>query len=83
MRKIEFKPSVSGTTKIFVDNKELATVFDPNVFRQFRINRTKLPPVTGQNIVDTITKKLLDDHITLAKDEINFIVKYVKEELGL
>jgi len=83
MRKIEFKSSVSGMTKIFVDNTELSTALDPKALRQYRVMKSKLPPVTGQNILDTITKKLADDVINLAKDETAFILKYVREELNL
>ena len=83
MRKIEFKSSVSGMTKIFVDNKELNTAIDPSAFRQYRIMKSKLPPSTGQNILDVINKKLADDVVNLSKDELSFILKYVKEELNL
>lgn len=83
MRKIEFKSSVSGMTKIFVGDKELSTALDPKVLQAFRVTKSKLPPVTGQNILQTIAKKLANDHINLAKDETSFILNYVKEELGI
>jgi hypothetical protein len=83
MRKIEFKPSVSGMTKIFVDNTELSTALDLKAFRQYRIMKSKLPPVMGQNIFNAVVKKLADDVISLSKDETDFILKFVKEELNL
>lgn len=83
MRRIEFKSSVSGMTKIFIDGRELTTALDPKVIRGFRITKSKLPPMMGQQLVDTIVKKLENDHIILAKDELNYIIKYVKDELGL
>ena len=83
MRKIEFKPSVSGMTKILVDGKELNTALDPKALRQYRVMKSKLPPCTGQNILDVIAKKLADDIVNLAKDETSFILKYVKEEINL
>lgn len=83
MRKIEFKASISGLTKIFVDGTELATAIDLKAFRQYRLMKSKLPPSTGPNIVDAIRKKLADDHVNLAADETAFIINYVKEELNL
>jgi hypothetical protein len=83
MRKIEFKASISGLTKIFVDGTELATAIDPKAFREFRLMKSKLPPVMGKNIVDAITKKLADDHVNLTAEETSHILKYVKAELNL
>jgi hypothetical protein len=83
MRKIEFKSGVSGMTKIFVDDTELSTALDPKALRTYRIMKSKLPPVTGQNILNTITKKLADEVINLSKDETTFIIDYVKDELNL
>lgn len=83
MRKIEFRPSVSGMTKIFVDDTELDTALDPKALLQFRANKSKLPPAVGQNILETVNKKLANDVINLAKDEVTFILRYVKTELNL
>lgn len=83
MRRIEFKASVNGLTKIFVDGKELATALDPKALRAFRVSKSKLPPMAGQQIVDTVAKKLANDNVSLTKEETNFILKYVKDELGV
>lgn len=83
MRKIEFRPSVSGLTKIYIDNTELSTVLDPKALRTFRLMKDKLPPVTGQNILNTITKKLANDVVNLDREETSFILKYVRDELNL
>ena len=83
MRRIEFKSSVNGLTKIFVDGKELATTLDPKALRAFRVSRSKLPPNAGPQIVDAVTKKLANDNVSLTKEETNFILKYLKDELGL
>jgi hypothetical protein len=83
MRKIEFKTSVTGLTKIFVDGRELDTALDPKAIRTFRVSKSKLPPIAGQQIVDTVAKKLANDVMNLTKEETNFILKYLKDELGL
>jgi hypothetical protein len=83
MRKIEFKSSVSGMTKIFVDGKELNTALDLKALRQVRLMKSKLPPATGQNIIDITNKKLGDDVLNLTKEEIMVILKYVKEEINM
>jgi hypothetical protein len=81
VRRIEFKSSVNGLTKIFVDGKELATTLDPKALRAFRAS--KLPPNAGPQIVDAVTKKLANDNVSMTKEETNFILKYLKDELGL
>lgn len=83
MRKIEFRPSVSGLTKIFVDGKELDTKLDPKSLKLFVANKSKLPPSAAQNILNTLSKNLENEVINLAKDEVSFITNYVKTELNL
>ncbi len=83
MRKIEFKQSVTGMTKIFVDGKELQTQLDPKALRNFRANKSKLPPVMGQQILDATMAKLKNDFVTLTNEELKHINAHVKEELGL
>jgi hypothetical protein len=80
MRKIEFKPSVNGLTKIFVDGKELQTQLDPKALRQFRANKSKLPPVMEQQILNAMITKLKNDVVTLTTDELKFIAAYLKEQ---
>ena len=84
MRDIKFvKSKVAGCTKIFVDGVEMETRFDDKAMTSYRINRLKLPPIYGQQIIDLLIKKLNNDHVNFTKTEIAFIVDYAKSELGI
>lgn len=82
MRSIKFVSSVSGMTKIFVDGKELNTAIDTAALRVVRMNKSKLPPATGQNIIDVLFRKLSDDILNLDRQELSTIINFVKEEIN-
>ena len=82
MRSIEFKKNVNGLTKIFVAGKELTTALDATALNAFRLNKKKLPPIAGEQILNAISKKLAGDHVTLAADETKFILHHVKDLIG-
>lgn len=83
MRKIEFKNNVNGLTKIYADGVEMDTHLDPKAMKAFRDNKSKLPPVYGQQILDEIIKRLRDDKVGLARDEIDIVVEYAKDQLSI
>lgn len=82
-RKIEFKENVNGLTKIYVGGTEMDTRLEPSAMKTYRLNKKKLPPIMGQQILDTITKKLRDDKVNLSSTEMATIVSYAKEQLGM
>jgi len=80
---ITFVQSLNGSTKIFSDSTELETMLDVKAMRAFHAAKAKLPPVMGQQILDTISKKLANDRVNLSQADAAVVINYAKKELGL